>query len=108
MMNTIDCFDMMEKMLPDIVEVLSDEDILKFKDETRGGKPIKAGDAINTLLPLFISKHRDATLRIVAGVSGKTVDEVKKQPIDKTTADLKFTDDVYSFFASCLRMVLKA
>ena len=107
-MKTIDSFDMMEKLLPDIVELLSDEDIVQFKEETRSGKKIKAEEAINSLLPLFVVKHKDATLRIVAAVSDKTVDEVKEQPLAVTTADFKFIDEVYGFFASCLRLVLKA
>lgn len=106
-MNTVESFDMMEKLLPDIVELLADPAIAEFKETARNER-VKSSEVIAGLLPVFITKHRNATLRIIAEVSGKTVDEVKKQPLADTIEDFKFSDEVYSFFGSCLRLVLRA
>lgn len=109
-MKTSDSFALMEQLLPDLEELLGDDEIRAFKEEARGGAPIVASSAMQRLMPLFTGKHRDALLRVIAACNDKTVEQVESQELSDTIADMRsgFTDEVYSFFAQCLRLVLKA
>ena len=110
-MNTELGFDLMEKLLPDVSEILSDESVKKMKlDFRKDGGGISVGAGMGAVLPLFLGKYRENMYRIAAAISEKGTEEIKRQPVGETLAALQngMTEEMLSFFASCLRMVMSA
>lgn len=104
-------FDMMEKLLPDVASILADEDVKRVKESfAKKNAKIAVGASFDPVLGLFLGKHRETMFRIAATVSQKTVAEVKKQPLHDTveTVQQGLSDDMMTFFASCLRLVMTA
>ena len=110
-MSTEVGFDLMERILPDVAEIMSDEDVKRLKEQIRTEDA--QGSVKGVFMPtmaLFLGKHREAVYRIAAAVSGKTVEETRNQPMGDTIEALQagFTDDMIRFFGLCLRMVMTA
>ena len=104
-------FDMMEKLLPDVALILADEDVKSVKESVaKKDDKIVVGMSFAPILALFLGKHREVMFRIAATISHKTVAEVKKQPLHDTveTVQQGLSDDMMTFFASCLRLVMTA
>nr|MBR4281676.1 hypothetical protein [Clostridia bacterium] len=102
-------FDKMEKLLPYLSEVLNDADVKAFRDAagTTETANMPAGDAMQQLLPLFVTKHREAMFNIIAVFKGVTVDEAREMPLSDVLKVMKenFVGDMLVFFIFCLRMV---
>lgn len=104
-------FDMMEKLLPDVALILSDEDVKNAKNNVaKKDDKIIVGSSFAPILGLFLGKHREVMFRIAATISQTTVAEVKNQPLHDTveTVQQGLSDDMMAFFASCLRLVMTA
>ena len=56
--------------------------------------------AFTELAPAFLRDEADATFTIIAALTGKTLDEVRKQPFKETCKDVKesIDGDLLSFF----------
>lgn len=67
-------------------------------NETVGARLIF--DAFTELAPTFLRDEADATFAILAALSGKTLDEVRKQPFKETCRDVKacIDGDLLGFF----------
>lgn len=104
-------FDTMEKLLPDVADILSDDAVKEIKNgvEKENGK-IVVSAVFAPVMRLFLGKHREAMYGLVATLCGKTPEDVKKQPLSETVATLRdgVSDEMLTFFASCLRMVMSA
>ena len=110
-MNTATGFELMEKILPDVAEIMGDEDVKRLKEQIQADA--EHGGAKNVFMPtmqLFLGKHREAMFRIAAALCGKTVEETMAQPMEETMEALqtRFSEDMIRFFALCLRMVMTA
>ena len=106
-MSTEQGFDVMEKLVPYVNEIVSDEEVGKIAAAYRESR--NAADSMGQLFPLMVQKHRDALYGMVAVTSGKTVEEVRKQPLSKTKEgfDAALCDDVIDFFILFLRMAVR-
>lgn len=108
-MKTEIAFDVMSKLLPDVVEIINDPKLTSAKEAAKAaGKTFK--QAMPELLPLFLVDHREAVMRIFAAVQDKTLEEVKAQPFRETTINTvaSVMEDVMLFFGFCLRMAMHA
>lgn len=108
-MPTEMAFDAMEKILPHLAEVINDADVKAFTDLAKDPQGMKtpAGDVMEKMLPLFVTKHREAMFNIIAVFKGVTVEEVRAMPFIDTLQLMKenFIGDMLVFFIFCLRMV---
>lgn len=113
-MNTEIGFDMMDKLLPYVAAVLEDDKVGEYKAALRQEKGdtggIDVAAAMRSLLPLFLGPQRENMLHIAAIIAGKTVEEIKAQPLTDTVKLLHdgIMGDMMVFFASCLRMAMNA
>lgn len=108
-MTTEMAFDTMEKLLPHLAEVLGDVEIRQMVEMAKadGGKTTPAKELLTAMLPLFVTRHRDNMLNIVAAMKGVTVEEAQAMPFADTLATLRgnFVEEMLLFFMLCLRMV---
>ena len=106
-MKTELAFDTMERVLPYIVEFSDDPDFDKLRNDLRNKKITKTADIAPRLVDIFIKKHRDATLNIVAGISGKSAAEISVQEFERTLEDAggELLDQMIGFFGWCLRFL---
>lgn len=99
--------DVMMEILPDVALILNDPEADKLAKETKGEKikDLDAGDAFNSLIPLFARKYKPQFLRIVAACQGCSVDDIRAQTLRKTitvfASSLRVMTD---FFGCCLHM----
>lgn len=109
-MNTDMGFDLMEKLLPHVTAIVTDEDVVHVKELLRKEDTIQVGKAMHDILPLFLGKHREHMYAIAAITAGKTVEEIKQQPLADTLQVMResVTGDMLSFFGLCLRMAMSA
>ena len=106
-MQTDVAFEKMEKLLPYVSAVINDAELSALMQEIRRKQGSqKAGNAMDSLLPIFIAKHRDEMWNIVAILSDKSVEEVKEQEFGVTLDVMRkcFLDEMLVFFHYCLRM----
>lgn len=103
-------FELMEKLLPHVAAILSDEELTDAKTAIRAEETFHVGRAFDNLMPLFLGKHREHVLAMAAVISGKTLEEVKAQPLHDTVTALRqnITGDMMIFFGSCLRVAMSA
>lgn len=108
-MTTEMAFDAMEQLLPHIAEVLGDVEIRQMVELAKadGGKNTPAKDLLTAMLPLFVTRHRDNMLHIVAAMKGVTVEEARGMLFADTLETLRgsFVEEMLLFFMLCLRMV---
>lgn len=112
-MNTKMAFERMAKVLPYAVELLNDDEIVDFKKSLKNmdeDTPISMGDAINSLMPVFLTKKPETIFSMLGALSGKTADEVAEQEWKETQAAMKdaMLGDFFDFFTFALRMAAKA
>lgn len=109
-MKTEMAFDIMAKILPDVVEIVNDPEMeaARVKLKQKDGASIKA--LMPEVLPLFITKHRAAVVNILAAAAGKTAEEINEQPFEQTAVltTSTFVEEIMFFFAFCLRMAMHA
>lgn len=107
-MTTEMAFDAMEKLLPHLAAVVSDPEIRHAADivKTEEGKKTPVFDLLPTMLPMFITRHREDMLHIVAAFKGVTVEEARALPFRETVAAMRenLVGDMLLFFMLCLRM----
>lgn len=106
-MSTEQGFDVMQKLTPYVNEIVTDEEVAKIAAEFREKK--NTVESMNRLFPLMMQNHREALYGMVAAVSGKTVEQVRKQPLGKTKEGFQeaMSDDVFDFFILFLRMAVR-
>lgn len=104
-MKTDFAFDVMEKILPDVAELMNDDEVKLPKEEGA-----KVGDMMTKMLPVFITKHRTALYNIVGAISGKTSEDVAAQDWSETLKIFMdgFTEGMFVFFICCLRLARRA
>lgn len=110
-MNTEVGFNTMEKLLPYVSAILSDDSIRAVKVRIQKNEnDVNTNEALNTLLPLFIGKHRDNMYVIASIICEKTVEEIKEQPLTETISVLRngIANEMLAFFGLCLRMAMNA
>lgn len=110
-MSTATAFETMEKMLPIVSDIVSDDDVKKVKDSLKkSGDKIAAGTSFEPIMALFLGKRRESMFELAAAASGESVENVKSQPLAVTMQTLQQAIDgeMMSFFALCLRMVMTA
>ena len=108
-LNTEKGFDLMEKILPEVANILEDDDIKDVRSGiVRENDKISVRKNFLPVMSLFVGKRRESVIRIVAAVKGKSVEEVKEQPINETIEDFQqcMCEEMMVFFAACLRMVM--
>lgn len=109
-MNTEMGFELMEKMLPHMSAIISDDEVVDVKKLVRKDDTIRVGVAMDKILPLFLGKHREHMYAIAAIMADKTAEEVKQQPITDTINAIKdgVNSGIMDFFVCCLRMAMSA
>ncbi len=111
-MDTKTTFEVMEKALPLVLELIRDEEIVDFKAQMKGEEKedITLGAAMEKLLGVFLLKKRQTVIELIATVTGKTVQQVQEQDFSITKVDLKqiAAGDIFDFFAWSLHMATKA
>lgn len=112
-MNTKMAFDRMAKVLPYACELLNDDDVVNFKKAMKNmddENPMAMGEAINSLMPVFLVKKPDVLFAMLGALSGKTADDVAEQDWKETQATMKdaMLGDFFDFFTFALRMAAKA
>lgn len=100
-------FDMMERTLPYLAELLDDADFKTAVEGMRKGfatRPV--GSLMVSMLPYFIREHRDAVIGLIAALKGCTIDEAKDMELHEAVDVLQdlFVEDMCRFFLCCLRM----
>lgn len=108
-MKTDLTFDVMEKMLPAVTAIITDDDIRAAMDELRAGKkqPVDTFGAIMARLLV----NREATMEIAAAIQGITTDEVAQQEFSatiKTLAKDAILENMLLFFVLWLRILRRA
>lgn len=105
-MKANEAFDMMEKILPYMSEFMNDEEGKKVVEMTKN-KEAPAGVVMRTMLPFFITKHRQATFGMVSAITGRDIDSIREMEMKDVLAALKngFDSDMLDFFGCCLRVV---
>lgn len=103
-------FEMMDKLLPDVAEIFGDDEVKALKAQVNKDGKVSVGVNFAPVMRLFLGKHRPAMLRMAAVMGGCSVEEINAQPLEKTIELLQsgVNDQMLSFFALCLRMVMTA
>ena len=131
-MNAGQAYECMVRMVPHAAELVCDPQIAEVRKsllsghspahevaatdakEAHAAEPLRTGrgpadgqskvwNFMAKAYPLLLGKHRRALLGIVAALSGKTVDEVRAQPLGETMTVIRagFTGELFGFFAVC-------
>ena len=107
-MSTEKAFECMVRMVPYVVEIMSDPAVAeaKAKLKEKDGE-LTGGDFMLAMYPLLMRDHAEALCGIVAAMSEKTPDEVKAQPLGETLAALGagITKELFDFFPFAVRLV---
>lgn len=108
-MTTEMAFDTMEKLLPHLAAVINDPEIREAVDftNTDEGRNTPVLEVLPSMLPLFITRHREDMLHIVAAIRGVTLEEARALPVKEMIAAMRssFLGDMLMFAMLCLRMV---
>ncbi len=100
-------FELMAEILPYMAEILNDPDgDAAVKPLREKGKDADSGDVMSSLMPIFLTKHREATFHIAAAFCGKSYEEVLAQPLHDTVEALRggVTADFIDFFVYCMHV----
>ena len=95
-MNTEEMLDKICDITPFINNIVTDEKVMSvIGDKINADKGEKEVNAfvygkMFKLIPMFLKDHRDDVLSILAIMTNRTLDEVKKQNFFKTTLELKY------------------
>ena len=107
-MSTDKAFECMARMVPHVVEIVSDPNVAEAKKRlTDKGSELTNGDFMLEIYPLLMRDHHGALCGIVAAMEGKTPEEVMAQPYTETFAAIKagFTKELFDFFPFAMRLV---
>lgn len=103
-MPTEQGFELMAKIVPYFSQISNDNEMQELAKELRKTKNVS--EQMAPLFGLMLCKHREALYGMVSAASGKTVEEVRTQPVKETKETfLDVTgDDVLDFFICFVRM----
>lgn len=112
-MNTKMAFERMAKVLPYVSELLNNDGIINFKKTLKAmddENPVTMGEAINSLMPVFLVEKHETVVAMIGALTGKTAEEVEEQEWKETLAAMKdaMLGDFFDFFTFALRMASKA
>lgn len=109
-MNTKQTFATMEKALPFVIELIRDEEVAGFKTKMKEDSDTTMGEAIETMMSVFLIRKRDTVLNLLSIVTGKSVKEIEEQEYSETKKDMQhmLLGDFFDFFTWSLRMATKA
>ena len=102
--------DEMAAMLPHMETILHDADYRALKERVqREGANLTVADVLGDAFSAVAVKNRPALYGIVASVTGKTADEVDKQPIEDTLEAFRgaMGSQVLDFFSFCARLAVR-
>lgn len=114
-MTTEQTIDQMMELLPFVSNVLADPDLQELGAKLRkgpNGEPAQLDglQAMNHVIPLMFTKHRQDLYCILGVQLGKTPEQVKNLPFEEVRAVLK-SDSMsafFDFFPFALQMALRA
>lgn len=114
-LTTDEALDVFCELTPHINEIVSDDELLseiKRKLDKNGDSKLTRGELllfgvekINKIIPIVLKKKRDALLGIIAAMTDSELEDIKKQNIIITLAqvrDLAKDKDLMDFVRSCL------
>lgn len=106
-MKAAAAFDMMEKILPCMSEIVNDAECKDIVDMWKHNKDIAGGDFMRKVIPFFVGRHREDTFGMVAAITGKELHEVYEMEMEDIVSALKsgFDTNMLDFFGCCLRVV---
>lgn len=101
--------DMMMEMLPYVESIVMDPDFDKMKKRIKGEKDVTLAELMADSFPMIAQKKRKEMYGIVSAVTGKTIDEIDKQPIRETLTIFMdvMGNDVLNFFIYSARLVAR-
>ena len=102
--------DEMAAMLPHMETLLRSDDYRALKERVqREGANLTVSDILRDSFCAVAVKNRPALYGIVAAVTGKTADEVDKQPIEDTLDAFRgaMGSQVLDFFSFCARLAVR-
>ena len=112
--STAQAADILVRISPLLENITTDEDIMgtigksmNTEGMTRVGRIVESMRRTFTSIPLILGTHQDDIFGIIALVKGKTLEEVREQPITATMADIKDVatdEDLRDFFSAFGRM----
>lgn len=107
-MTTREALDVIAKISPDVAELAGDEEIAKIRKSVAGDRNKTFYDVMADLIQLFTVKHKAATVRILAALEGKTVDELMETPFEEAALHTVYSsiEDVMLVYGFFLRMAL--
>lgn len=97
--------DVMADILPDVSEIVNDEELREIR-KTMVNEPLRK--SMDSLVPFFLTKHKDAVERIIAAAEGKPVEEIREMNVSELELmkTRELCDDVSAFFGLCLHMAM--
>lgn len=107
-MPTEKAFECMARMVPYVVKIEKDEKVIAARRALQEKKgEVTGGDFMLSIYPILLLEHGDALCGIVAAMSGKTPEQVAKQPLEETFAAIRegFTRELFDFFPFAVRLV---
>lgn len=111
-MDTKTTFEVMEKALPLVLELIRDEEVVEFKERFKGEnkEDVTIGEAMEKLMGIFLLKKRAVVVQLLSVVTGKSVEQIEEQDYSITKIDMKNTviGDIFDFFGWSLHMAVKA
>lgn len=107
-MKTREAFDVMAAIAPDVGELIRDEEIAEIRKGIAVDHTATLPDVLPALTRLFVEKHRKETVRILAAITGKTVEEMLEAPFEHTVvASLHSSiEDFMVLYGFFLRMIM--
>ena len=102
--------DEMAAMLPHMETLLHSEEYRALKDRVhREGSNLTVSDIMGDAFSAVAVKNRTSLYGIVSAVTGKTVEEVDKQPIEDTLDAFRgaMGSQVLDFFSFCARLAVR-
>lgn len=101
-MTTEQTMDQMLELLPYVSNILSDPNLQDLGRKMRvgpNGEPAQMDslEAMNSVYPIMLTKHREDLYGIIGVQLGKDVKEIKDMPFDNVRQVLK-TDSMRAFF----------
>lgn len=102
--------DEMAAMLPHMETLLHSDDYRALKERVqREGANLTVSDIMGDAFSAVAVKNRPALYGIVAAVTGKTEEEVDKQPIEETLEAFRgaMGSQVLDFFSFCARLAVR-
>ena len=114
-LSTAEAVSVLCELTPYVSNIATDEallaelrDKIKIPKDASKAEVIAAGaDKLTKLVPLILDKRREDVYGILAALNGKTVEEIEKQNVLKTAAQVRDAvkdKDLIDFFRSCAGM----